>query len=69
MKPRGRSGSAATLALVAEDDREFYEERAAIMEHDGRVPRKVAERMAKERTKATQLLRRRLLVMSVERVR
>lgn len=69
MKPRGNAGTVAALALLTEDDREFFEERAAIMEHDGRIPRQVAERMARKRMEETSAMRRSLLVASVERVR
>lgn len=40
-----------------EDAREFFEERAAIIEFDGRIPRRQAERAAREETQ-TYLARR-----------
>ena len=43
------AGIQSALASLSKKEREEYEERAAIMEYDGGLPRAEAERMALER--------------------
>lgn len=45
-KPPLRANVAATVEKLAPEQREWFEERAAIIEHDGQVPRGEAERQA-----------------------
>ncbi len=65
---RGQGTPLGAVTLDIIDDRDFYEERAAIIEHMGKLPRREAERIAREREVASRLLRRRLLAVHIASV-
>lgn len=51
-KPPVRASVQATVAHLDANQREWFEERAAIIEHDAKVPRGEAERQALAQTLA-----------------
>lgn len=65
MNRRGGAGPLTMHALALLDDAEAFEERAAIMEYDAHMPRRAAERAARDRMERTRSLRRKLLAAHV----